>query len=772
MNIPEKIRKHEPFWGSWYIDALIGEGGFGNVYKIKRREFGETHYCALKHIQIPKNENEIRQMEADGSDEDTISSYFKSVVEDIYSEIRLMSKLKGTSNIVSYEDHQIIAKDGEIGYDIFIRMEYLTELNKYIATNGITRGDIIKLGIDLCAGLELCQKYNIIHRDIKPENIYVSPSGDYKLGDFGISKQAERTMSGTRIGTPEYMAPEVYKGEKYNTTVDIYSVGLVMYRYLNGNRLPFMPAYPGKYTTGDKANALSSRLSGKAIPAPQGAPKGRLGEIVVKACSYDKRDRYSSPMLMRMELEKIKYTKEEREVIYPSGDAIQIDLNRDTPPEPPKKEKYKKTEKIHETKQIEEKANPKQKMRLSTRVVGAVVSCVAVCVMAVALIVYVSGGKTEAKDNKDNIPGIGTDLKSETVAESYTSDDNVPKASENITEQAIESTEPTISSTPEPTETETTTIAVAETTAAITTEPPKATTQEQTTVEPTTGLSGDHTQTYANGDKYSGNFVNGVRSGQGTYTWASGLVYIGEFVNGDPSGKGEYIYPTTEPVPTTLPPQTPTTAAPTTAVPPTTQAPTAVPSATVPSTTQPPATTAPTTEPAIYDISINPSSDYEFPEAKVGYGEQKAYNITINNIGNRSTGEITITLAGTSSDCFILSKTSIDDITVNGSDSFTIVPKTGLPVGTYSAVIKISGIGNQSTIAAEFREGSGDETEDMKRAAQNFTIDFREQSFTSTDNIFVPLSSSKIVIREETFSVENYADAWKTIKISFTVTET
>ena len=99
-----------------------------------------------------------------------------------------------------------------------------------------------------------------------------------------------------------------------------------------------------------------------------------------------------------------------------------------------------------------------------------------------------------------------------------------------------------------------------------------------------TGLNGYYTQVYYNGDTYTGNFVNNVRSGQGTYTWANGVVYTGGWENGVPNGDGDYVYPTeppTEPPPTTIPPAT---------LPPD---PTEPPPATVPPPTAPPATMAP-----------------------------------------------------------------------------------------------------------------------------------------------------------------------------------
>ena len=89
-----------------------------------------------------------------------------------------------------------------------------------------------------------------------------------------------------------------------------------------------------------------------------------------------------------------------------------------------------------------------------------------------------------------------------------------------------------------------------------TTEPPtQPPTAPPTASPPTTEakLNGIHTMSYDNGDKYTGNFVDGIRSGQGTYTWANGTVYTGEFANGSPSGNGDYTYPTTEPPPTQKP---------------------------------------------------------------------------------------------------------------------------------------------------------------------------------------------------------------------------
>ncbi len=309
-------------FGNWKLVRLIGEGSFGKVYEAQREDFGRTYKAAIKIITIPQSESELQSVQADGLDDESVTSYFRGFVEELVDEFVLMSDLKGHSHIVSYEDHTVVTHTDGIGWDIMIRMELLTPLIQHVRTNTMTQRDIIQLGIDLCKALELCQKYKIIHRDIKPENIFISPAGDFKLGDFGIARTAEKTTSGmSKKGTYTYMAPEIYRDQPYGTTVDIYSLGIVLYWLLNENRSPFLPAYPATITHSDRERALRSRMGGEAIPAPKNAD-GRLAEIVLKACAYNPKDRYSSPVQMRQELEAILYNQREANVIFPGGDDL------------------------------------------------------------------------------------------------------------------------------------------------------------------------------------------------------------------------------------------------------------------------------------------------------------------------------------------------------------------------------------------------------------------------------------------------------------------
>jgi len=297
------INQYTPLWGAWHVDSLLGEGSFGKVYKVRREEFGKISYSAVKMLSIPQNPADLRQMRSEGLDEASTRSYFYAMVTDMIKEIHLLSDFRGTGHIVSLEDYQVIERQGEIGWDILIRMELLESLTKHAIKHPLPWDEVVKLGIHICRALELCARKNVIHRDIKPDNIFISQYGDYKLGDFGIARQIERTMSGmSKKGTYNFMAPEVFQGVEYGATVDIYSLGIVLYRFLNQGKPPFLPNSPDALTPKAREDAQLRRMKGEALPPiPDVDPA--LNRIVLKACAYHSKDRFPSATQMWEALE-------------------------------------------------------------------------------------------------------------------------------------------------------------------------------------------------------------------------------------------------------------------------------------------------------------------------------------------------------------------------------------------------------------------------------------------------------------------------------------
>ena len=290
-------------WEEWKIEKLLGRGSFGEVYQVIRDEIGTEMRAAVKIIRIPMDESEMERLEDSGI---SAQSYLDGLVTDIANEIVLMQTLKGAPNIVGIDDYKIVKSQERIQWTIYIRMELLTDLNRYRRTHPLSYKQVLQLGCDLCNALEICQQKKIIHRDIKPSNIFVSPYGEYKLGDFGISKHTENTQSAfsTRKGTISYMAPEIYRGEKYGYSIDLYSLGIVLYQMANNGRLPFYPSIGQNVLPEDAEQALKKRYMG--IPFPDPAYGGKeLGDILRKACNIDPKKRYGSPEEMRVDLRKM-----------------------------------------------------------------------------------------------------------------------------------------------------------------------------------------------------------------------------------------------------------------------------------------------------------------------------------------------------------------------------------------------------------------------------------------------------------------------------------
>ena len=287
---------------NWVLERVIGSGGYGVVYEARREEFGKVYKSAIKIMTVPQDQQEIDRVYSEGMDQRSVYTYFQGIVENLVNEVDLMARFKGNSNIVSYEDHRVVQHSDGIGWDILIRMELLTPFTEYLKYNDFRTSDVIRLGIDICNALELCKNAKVIHRDVKQGNLFVSERGDFKLGDFGVARVIEHTMGITpKQGTEQYMAPEVRKEESYGHSVDIYSLGIVLYILLNDNRMPFLPDYPQPITFTDRQQAEIRRISGEPMKPPRNASEA-LGKIILKACAYRPEDRYESPAAMRNDL--------------------------------------------------------------------------------------------------------------------------------------------------------------------------------------------------------------------------------------------------------------------------------------------------------------------------------------------------------------------------------------------------------------------------------------------------------------------------------------
>ena len=277
------------------------------MYEIQKIENGRAYKSALKVITIPQSDAEIENAYSDGMSEADVTQYFKSIVDIFANELDLISELKDYSDMMPYEEHRIEEHQGKLGWDILIRMELLTPLSRWIEEHPMSVPDVINLGCDMCRVMELCHKNKMIGIGIKIQNIFVDAKGNFKLGDLEVTRAAEKISTSFESKVPyicivqaSNMAPEIYKGMKYAETADIYSLGFILYSFLNYNCKPFVPLENADFN--DYHRAQERRIAGEPIPAPE-TGSDKLKQIVLKMLQYEPENRIQSAAELRCLLE-------------------------------------------------------------------------------------------------------------------------------------------------------------------------------------------------------------------------------------------------------------------------------------------------------------------------------------------------------------------------------------------------------------------------------------------------------------------------------------
>lgn len=315
-------------WPDYTIEEVLGKGGYGVVYKIKREHLGNIIYSALKVIHIPPDEENREELRGMGMTEAQINDYYKSQVTSLLNENSVMERLKGASNVVTIEDCRVENDEESGNYTIYIKMELLESLDKILQTYTPSEDVIVKIAMDLCEALSACEKMNIIHRDIKLSNVFMNSFNTFKLGDFGIARQMEsmKTRGMTQVGTSMYMAPELYATGKADHRADIYSLGIMLYRLANRGYFPFVD--PHTISPEANQNAMMKRLMGEELPPLTGVDP-ELSRIIIKACEKDVDRRYQHAQELRKDLKKWENMQE-------MGESYKDYITNDQPvPAPP-----------------------------------------------------------------------------------------------------------------------------------------------------------------------------------------------------------------------------------------------------------------------------------------------------------------------------------------------------------------------------------------------------------------------------------------------------
>jgi serine/threonine-protein kinase len=287
-------RLGQVFAGRYRVDALIGAGGMGQVFRA--RDTREHRDLALKVL------HPSRDLDADRTER------FKR-------EIGILSRIKhpAVPAIVDFGLHE-----SELFFvsELVDGTDLKTEMKRRGAWNPI---DAAALAAGVAEGLSGAHALGVVHRDVKPSNIMIGRDGAVKLLDFGLARGVgidvtTLTRTGTIVGTPAYMSPEQFDTHGVDERSDIYSLGVVLFEMLTG-KLPFTGQTPVAIAIKHKIEpARPPRALRSELPA-------WIDRVVVRCLEKDPARRFPTASDLSAELRRVRGSGPQARRL-PSGDSV------------------------------------------------------------------------------------------------------------------------------------------------------------------------------------------------------------------------------------------------------------------------------------------------------------------------------------------------------------------------------------------------------------------------------------------------------------------
>ncbi len=220
VSEPPEPADPDPLVGSWLgpykIAGLLARGGMGAVYRAVREDDQFRKQVAIK------------------------------VIPRVLAGPEAVARFRSERQILANLEHPGIARllDGGTSEGVpYLVMEYVegVPITQYVRAHALPIPGRLRLMQSVCAAVTYAHRNLVIHRDLKPANILITEDGEVRLLDFGIAKLADPALAdapltSSMIMTPEYASPEQVRGERVSTATDVYSLGVVLYEVLTGER--------------------------------------------------------------------------------------------------------------------------------------------------------------------------------------------------------------------------------------------------------------------------------------------------------------------------------------------------------------------------------------------------------------------------------------------------------------------------------------------------------------------------------------------------------
>jgi eukaryotic-like serine/threonine-protein kinase len=251
--------------GRYEIVELIGKGGMSSVFKARDRLLDRTVAIKVLHPHYTEDEEYVERFRREA----------RSVAQ------------------VSHPNIVTVIDRGEDDRRQFIVFEYVEgeNLKELLQRTGpLPIRDALLLALQMARALSFAHGRGLVHRDVKPQNVLLNADGQAKMTDFGIAREVDVqgvTITGTVLGTSEYIAPEQARGQQVDQQTDVYSLGVVLYELLTGS-VPY---------EGENFVTVALRHVNEPVPSvlerrPEVPP--RLALAVERAMAKSPDDRFSS----------------------------------------------------------------------------------------------------------------------------------------------------------------------------------------------------------------------------------------------------------------------------------------------------------------------------------------------------------------------------------------------------------------------------------------------------------------------------------------------
>lgn len=200
--------------GPYRLYERIGGGGFATVYLARDTRTNEIVAVKVLHQHLAQDAQFIARFR---------------------HEAEALQKIPPHRNIVRLHEF------GQQRGTYYLAMDYLEgkDLAQILSERKrLSVNEALNIATQIAQALDVAHRNGLVHRDIKPSNVKITPNGSVKVMDFGIARAAEGTtitQSGTLMGTPDYIAPEIWEGKRADIRADIYSLGALLYEMLTGS---------------------------------------------------------------------------------------------------------------------------------------------------------------------------------------------------------------------------------------------------------------------------------------------------------------------------------------------------------------------------------------------------------------------------------------------------------------------------------------------------------------------------------------------------------